>query len=151
MPLVIDDRRVLLAVRSKVLSLPDIPPQDRRAWENREFKPPNPEQNVEDAAWLRETYLPADESPAGSAITRAVGIVQYDIVVPSNRGTAYARDLAYAIKQAFSPPGSINHSLDGVVTTVMIDAVRPLAAIYDGPWYLQPVLIYWRTYAIEGA
>lgn len=130
----VDYQTIRSELRKQLLTVSSLP--NKIAWENRDFEPPNPP-----VAYVRETLLPSNDRQAASALLEAEGLVQFDVFFPAGKGTATPEDIARDIAEAFKPGTSL-----GSGPYVQIDRAEPRPGGKDGPWYIKPVRVTWRSY-----
>lgn len=146
MPLVNHDN-VRSILRQRLLLLDDngreLPAA--RAWENENFVPPDT------GLWVRESYLPGDETQVATGMTECTGIYQVDVMCPSGSGTKEARRWANLLTNWFAPANSLSTTMDdGSIITVGIDRASQGASLqYNKVWVFVPVRITWRTYGLN--
>lgn len=133
----INHRHVLATLRSRLLGVDGVDP-DAIQWENQTYEPPTGE-----TEYIRETYMPADESQVSNGETHAVGLVQYDIVVPVGSGTEGIDDLAYRLTKAFRP----SQSITGATTVIITKAQRLKSSRASLGRYTVPIQVFWRAHA----
>ena len=132
-------RLVRQTIRTHLLdSLPDDVTEAMIQPENRAFSvTPN-------SLYIRETQQVYYEGARDLIQFEARGRTVFDIFVPANSGTEDAEDLAHKIYNAFEK----KHGMSTEGITVGLDRVerRPGAEVDDG-WWMNSIIIYWRTYA----
>lgn len=136
-PGMISHKEIRQGIRGILLSIndPNMPLAKNIAWENHSYKP------VDGIPWIRETLLPGEERQAATDTIRSVGIMQYDLFWPANKGTEAAEDLVDTIKDAFKPITTIG------VNSLVFRAER-LSGTPDEKWYRIPIRLTWRAHAI---
>lgn len=140
----IDVPALRLILRNHLLLLDGTDPSPLpapRAWENREFTPPNPP-----SLWIRETLMLADETLPANNTLEAIGYVQYDVFGVKGRGTEDAEGVAKTIKAQFPPATGLANSN----AQVSITKSRVLPGREDAElWWSIPVQIFFRAYALN--
>lgn len=135
----VDLKKVRQVLRRQLQTVATLPTSDKRAWENRAFKLPDPP-----VAWVRENFWPASEIRKASKEVEVTGIYRVEVFMPVNSGTEAADDLAKAIIEVFPPASSLTYDS----TNVAIDrSVRNPGRVDSGVWWIVAVDVTWRTYA----
>ena len=135
----VDWSTLRLLLRNVLLNdVTGMPISANRAWENRQFKPPNPP-----ALWISEALLPIGETHLANGMIEAQGFYQINVSTERNRGDKAAQELALAIKTAFPPATSFSYS--GL--TISVDRSEQLSPVILDTWYQLPVQIRFRHYA----
>lgn len=139
--MVFDTSQIKIAFRKKLLLLgAAIPEKALISTENMGFDPPSPPK-----PWLRETLLPVVNKLIATDQRMYVGIMQYDVIVPTNTGSAIAEAMAELIVDWFKPASSL---IDPV--QIAIDRSEALQGRdFDSQrvWWQIPVQITFRSYS----
>ncbi len=144
----LDETALLVAIRTRLLTVSGLPLAAFRAWENVQFDPPA------DKKWVRETFLPGSEAKTSTGFLESYGQVQYDLFGPIGEGREGLAALAKAVVEAFEP----GQSLVNGSTQVILEEARRLRGRRDTPgedsrdsggslWYYIPVVIEWRAFS----
>lgn len=107
-----------------------------KAWQNRNFTPPDPQ-----AQWIRETLIPADDKPITTDQVESAGIMIFDVFDAAGTGTEAIEATAKLVASAF-PLGAISYN----GTNVAIDRVSQKGPRPSGQWCQIAVQIQWRSY-----
>lgn len=134
------DVRTIL--RERLLTVSGLPPTNRRAWENRRFKPPQP---ADDESFVREWLTVLTESKSSTGFIEATGIVTYGVFVPVNAGTRGGEVLAKAIAEAFEAGQSLT---DGSLVVTIEKTQRTPYRVdpNDEMWSFKTVTSRWRVF-----
>jgi len=132
----IDHRNIRQKFRTQLLTVTTLPVEARRSWEGRSFEPPDPP-----AMWIAEKLIPISETLPANNTIEFVGIMQYRVYTPGNKGTEGAEDLVKAIGDAFKPATVVG-------ALAPIDATQRLTGFYTekNAWYVIPIRIRFRAY-----
>ena len=134
-----------LLLRRELLAVEGLPPEDRRAWENRKFDPPTPDR---DSIWTRETFQVYSEIRSSSGYVQAEGVYIVDVFCAVGYGTELADTLSQAIVSKFKASTSLQ-SDDGLSQVSLFRSSRQPGRPDPGPspvWFMIPVVVSWRTF-----
>lgn len=138
----VDRDQIRKTLRKRLLTVSTLPPANMRAWENRDFNPPEPKDGV---IWIRETLIPADERLSALLMLEFDGYVQYDVFCPRGRGTEAAEALAKAIGDVFKPGISLTDP-----ARVHIIRTVALQGVAEPVWYGIPVQVIVKAFVPKG-
>ena len=132
----IDHRNIRQKFRTQLLTVTTLPAKEKRAWENRGFTPPNPP-----SLYVDEALIPISETLPATNTLEFVGVMQYRVYTPGNKGTEDAEDLIKAIGDKFKPAST-------VASIISIDETRRMEGRYteDNAWYFIALRILFRSY-----
>ncbi|OGV52002.1 MAG: hypothetical protein A2017_05525 [Lentisphaerae bacterium GWF2_44_16] len=113
--------------------------KDDMAYEGRTFKPDGK------TLWLRETYMPVNETPAADNTPQKSVIMRYDVFVPAASGTEIVEDFAESFKALFDPEKNpiLYDDIQIVISTAESLNARP-----EPKWYSIPVQIKLNAWQI---
>ena len=133
----INAKQIRLLIRQPLLESGIIDINDI-AWEGRKFNSDGKE------LWLRETLLPTSELPIAQNTPEFVGIMVYDVFMPSAIGTEEIEDFATQLGNIWSPD---NDPLDDGTIKAVVTSVQRQQIQQDGKWQFIPVHIVFRAYS----
>lgn len=144
----LDDNALVVAFRTRLLTVAGLPPEDMRAWENVTFDP------SPDATWVKEHLAIDDEDLTSFGTLEATGRMIYTFFEPLDRGAEGVRVLARAAALAFEPGQSLqNGDLDVILEKTQRGAGRRASPASEdfgdeegALWYAIPVQVFWRTF-----
>tara|TARA_R110000744_G_scaffold104945_4_gene200750 strand:- start:2037 stop:2474 length:438 start_codon:yes stop_codon:yes gene_type:complete len=133
------------AFRTKLTSIPGLPPSSRRSWEGVKFDPPSPT-NADPAntLWIRETLLTGSEQLAATDTIETRGEYRVDVFIGDGKGVEPAEELAKAIADEFTPKGGFTGT---GVTIYVMSTQRRTPFITDDVWRMFPVVVSWGSFS----
>lgn len=136
-----DTSQIRIAFRKKLLLLGSaVPAKTLIATENMDFVPPNPPK-----PWLKESLLPVVNKLIATDQRMYAGIMQYDVIVPTNTGSAIAEAMAELIVDWFKPASSLTDPVQ--IAIDRSSALQGRKFDSQGVWWQIPVQITFRTYS----
>jgi len=138
----LDETEVRKVFRAELNGVSGIPAAAFRAWENRGFKPPDPDDGQ---LWIEEFLEIISERKTSSGCIEAVGTTTYSVWVPSRSGTEDGDALARGIAEAFEAGQSLTSS--GVTAILERTERAPYRGSDDFPlWVFKSVTTRWRVF-----
>lgn len=133
-------------MRTQLKTVTTLPSADRRAWENRTFRPPEVrDQPGADVMWVREQIRILSETKSSTGFIEAIGETLYMVHYPAGRGTGPMDELTLAIAEAFQA----GQSLTGTGLTAILEHTerRPPRVDPTFPsWIFTTVAVRWRSF-----
>lgn len=125
-------------LRRPLQEIEELDKEIQMSWQNRGDDPPV------DALSLSEALQPGASRLAGQGCLRHEGLYQIDVRGPLAKGTEAVEVLAERVLALYEPP----YSAPSVDQSIRLEVTRSeyLQPRHQEGWYVQPLLIYWRTH-----